>query len=337
MYTKLELDPVTRMLLNAGAETTKNDIEDPLQKPKLNDDPNLNVTFSDSESEDLSATDTTVLPVPKYLLHLGLETKLGFHDDIPLESAVYDLEDVKISIKEPLILATITDHPDYYFLTQVKKELARFDDEIHSSKYLYPADIVEIHFDLGLLSAKILHYASHYGCSTSPGWTLAKDVPDAMINAMLTTCDGAPLLIHMAQMHILLTRGILMDHKSVSRGKPLQRCMYQEHRTSHGRHARIDITTILHNAPQLHYTRCILHTQYAPNLAEVPGARLLLPKSSRSSPCSKGARFKGLCNKSLLTKIPFQKIPKPSPIGDVRVLFIGTQFSILYTFMYSPA
>ena len=33
-------------------------------------------------------------------------------------------------------------------------------------------------------------------------------------------------------------------------------------------HARIDITTILHDAPQLHYTRYILHTQYAPHLAE---------------------------------------------------------------------
>ena len=71
---------------------------------------------------------------------------------------------------------------------------------------------------------------------------------------------------------LLLERGILMDHEDVS-GKPLHRFMYQDHQTSHGRHARIDITTILHNAPQLHYTRYILHTQYAPNLAEVLGAR----------------------------------------------------------------
>ena len=77
---------------------------------------------------------------------------------------------------------------------------------------------------------------------------------------------------------------LLMYHEADSRRKPFQRCMYQEHRTSHGRHARIGITTILHNAPQLHSTSYILHTQYAPNLVEVPGARMLLPKSSRSSP-----------------------------------------------------
>ena len=34
------------------------------------------------------------------------------------------------------------------------------------------------------------------------------------------------------------------------------------------------------------------------------------------SPCSKDTRFKGIRNKSLLTKIPFQKIPKPSPIAN---------------------
>ena len=82
-----------------------------------------------------------------------------------------------IHIKGPLILATITDHPAYYFLTQVKDELTRLEDEIKSSKYLYPAGIAEIHFDLGLLSSKVLDYDGHYGCSTSPSWTLAKDVP----------------------------------------------------------------------------------------------------------------------------------------------------------------
>ena len=99
------------------------------------------------------------------------------HDYIPLESAIYDIEDVTIHIKGPLILATITDHPAYYFLTQVKDELTRLEDEIKSSKYLYPAGIAEIHFDLGLLSSKVLDYDGHYGCSTSPSWTLAKDVP----------------------------------------------------------------------------------------------------------------------------------------------------------------
>ena len=93
-------------------------------------------------------------------------------------------------------------HPAYYFLTQVKDELIRLGDEIKSSKYLHPEGIAEIHFDLGLLSAKVLHYAGHYGCSTSPSWTLAKDVPNDIINAIITSGVNAPLLIHMAQMHI---------------------------------------------------------------------------------------------------------------------------------------
>ena len=109
--------------LKAVAEPINTDIEDPLKQPKLNDDPNLNVTFSDSEEEDLSATDTNTLSFPKYFIPLGWETKLGFHDDIPLDSAVYTIEDVKISIKGPLILATITDHPAYYFLTKSRTNL----------------------------------------------------------------------------------------------------------------------------------------------------------------------------------------------------------------------
>jgi hypothetical protein len=195
---KIELDPATRMLLNAGAETTDIDNKDPLTQPEPNDDPNLHVTFSDDEEDE----DNNVLPFPRYFLHLGWETKLGFHDHIPLESAIYDIEDVQLHIKGPLILATITDHPAYYFLTQVKDELIRLGDEIKSSKYLHPEGIAEIHFDLGLLSAKVLHYAGHYGCSTSPSWTLAKDVPNDIINAIITSGVNAPLLIHMAQMHI---------------------------------------------------------------------------------------------------------------------------------------
>ena len=105
--SKLELDPATRKLLNAGAETINTDIEDPLLQPKLNDDPNLNVTFSDEEEDAV----INVLPVPKYLLYLGWEAKIGFHDYIPLESTVYDIEDVKISIKGPIVLAAITEPP----------------------------------------------------------------------------------------------------------------------------------------------------------------------------------------------------------------------------------
>jgi len=194
---KLELDPATRMLLNSGAKTTNIDNKDLLTQPERYD-PDLDVTFSDEE-EDAAIN---VLPVPKYLLYLGWGAKIRFHDYMPLESTVYDIEDVKISIKGPIVLAAITDHPAYYFLTQVKEELARLKDIVKSSKPLHPTGFAEVNFDFGLLSAKILHYASHYGRSTSPSWTLAKDVPDAMINAMRNAGDDAALLIHMAQMHI---------------------------------------------------------------------------------------------------------------------------------------
>ena len=52
------------------------------------------------------------------------------------------------------------------------------------------------------------------------------------------------------------------------------------------RHTRIDITTILHNAPQLHYSLHPTHTiRSSPSRG--PWARQPLPKSSSSSPCSK--------------------------------------------------
>jgi hypothetical protein len=144
---------------------------EPMEAPSLYD-PNLTVTFSDEEEDEAIEVPLMgqhdILPVPKYLIYLGHEANFGFHDYIPLESTVYDIEDVKISIKGPINLAAITDHPSYYFLTQVKEELDKLDDEIKSSKYLCPTGITEIHFDLGLLATKILHYASHYGHSTSP-------------------------------------------------------------------------------------------------------------------------------------------------------------------------
>ena len=51
-------------------------------------------------------------------------------------------------------------------------------------------------------------------------------------------------------------------------------------------HTRIGITTILHNAPQLHYSLHPTHTiRSSPSRG--PWARQPLPKSSSSSPCSK--------------------------------------------------
>ena len=67
------------------------------------------------------------------------------------------------------------------------------------------------------------------------------------------------------------------------------------------RHARIDITTILHNVPQLHYSLHPTHTIRS-SPSRVPYARRPLPKSSRTAFVLR--RLKGICKKSLLTKIP---------------------------------
>ena len=79
------------------------------------------------------------------------------------------------------------------------------------------------------------------------------------------------------------------------------------------RHTRIDITTILHNAPQLHYSLHLTHTVRS-SPSRGPSARRPLPKSSRTVLVLRYS--KGICKKSLLTKIPFQRIPKPRPIAN---------------------
>ena len=190
-----EPDPVTE------AKTTNIEMQ-----PKIIENPDLTATFSDEEDDEAGKVPSTqqhdIWPVPKCLIYIGHETNWGFHDYLPLESTVYHIEDVKLSIKGPIHLAAITDHPSYYFLTQVEEELNRLGDEINSSRYLCPTGKAEINFDIGLLATKILHYACHYGHSTSPSWTLAKDVPECTINAMRNAGDSAHLLIHMAQMHI---------------------------------------------------------------------------------------------------------------------------------------
>ena len=78
-------------------------------------------------------------------------------------------------------------------------------------------------------------------------------------------------------------------------------------------HTRIGITTILHNAPQLHYSLHPTHTiRSSPSRG--PWERQPLPKSSRTVLVLRCP--KGICKKSLLTKIPFQRIPKPRPIAN---------------------
>ena len=191
-------DPTTRTLLNSEAKTTNIHKEDPITQPKLTENSDLTVTFSDEEEDE----DPIVLPPSEYVLYLGWETRYGFHDHTPFESAIYEFGDKTIHIKAPPDLKKIYDTPAFYFLTQVKDETIRLNAEVKSSKFLHPSGIAEINFNFSLLSAKILDYASNYGCSTSPSWTLAKDVPEGIIKAMLRYGDRSPLFVHMAQTHI---------------------------------------------------------------------------------------------------------------------------------------
>jgi len=149
------------------------------------ENPDLVVTFSDEEDDEAgkvpSMQQHDILPNLQCLIYIGHEVNWGGHDYLPLESTVYHIEDVKLSIKGPIHLADITDHPSYYFLTQVEEELNRLGDEIKSSRYLSPTGKTEINFDFSLLGTKIVHYASHYGHSTSPSWTLANSASQEAI------------------------------------------------------------------------------------------------------------------------------------------------------------
>jgi len=169
-------------------------------QPKIIENPDLTATFSDEEVEVIS--NNIVLPHPGYLFYFGWETNRGFHTDIPLPMTIYEFEDKTIRIKTPPDLKHIYASAGYYFLTEVKEETIRLDAEMKTSKYLHSSGIDEINFSFGLLSAKILAYADNFGYSASPSWTLAKDVPEDIINVMRAKGDRLPMFIHMAQMHI---------------------------------------------------------------------------------------------------------------------------------------
>ena len=169
-------------------------------QPKIIENPDLTASFSDEEVEVISHN--IVLPHPGYLFYFGWETDRGFHTDIPLRTTVYEFEDRTIHIRTPPDLKHIYASAGYYFLTEVKEETTRLDAEMKTSKYLHSSGIDEINFSFGLLSAKILAYADNFGYSASPSWTLAKDVPEDIINVMRAKGDRLPMFVHMAQLHI---------------------------------------------------------------------------------------------------------------------------------------
>jgi hypothetical protein len=205
--TNIETQP--KIIENLDLVVTFSDEDSRSPTPRLPDEAkttNIETQQSDEEDDEAgkvpSMQQHDILPNLQYLIYIGDEVNWGGHDYLPLESTVYHIEDVKLSIKGPIHLAAITDHPSYYFLTQVEEELNRLGNEIKSSRYLSQTGKAEINFDISLLGTKIVHYASHYGYSTSPSWTLAKDIPEYTINAMRSVGDSAHLLVHMAQMHI---------------------------------------------------------------------------------------------------------------------------------------
>ena len=209
----------------------------PNKKPRLMDaiDTNLTVTFSDTDSSD----EKGMAPLEHYLEegslpYLGWWAPLertrqpkmfkvkDFWKNAPsltmeayetaslniIAPAIYQLEyeDTEethiITIPRDASMTDIKDHPSFWFLKQVLE--FRW-----TNPYPSPRDPLydEKRGEYALVAAKILDYANHRGHTISPSWTLAKDVPDQVILAMIDMIDNKPQyhaarLIHMAQLHI---------------------------------------------------------------------------------------------------------------------------------------
>ena len=153
-------------------------------------DPNLDVNFSDYEVDEPDIAiyrKFGTLPSPEDIFPLGWETtRYGFHDDFDVPPAKYifpgdEYEYPLINIDGPLRLDNIKEHPSYYFLLEVQEPYEKIKKDIDSDDYLETECYTKVHLELGLLAAKILHYAANYGRSISPSWTLAKEVPDGTL------------------------------------------------------------------------------------------------------------------------------------------------------------
>jgi hypothetical protein len=246
-------EPIVGMKRHYNEEGQQPDIYDvyPNKKPRLMDaiDTNLTVTFSDTDSSD----EKGMVPLEHYreegtLPHLGwwaplervrqrkmLQVKDPFDDKgyLTMEAyetvslniiapAVYQLEfeDTEethiITIPRDASMTDIKDHPSFWFLKQVLE--FRW-----TNPYPSPRDPLydEKRGEYALVAAKILDYANHRGHTISPSWTLAKDVPDQVILAMIAMIDKKPqyhaaILIHMAQLHIFYMAYIESMHPEIN-------------------------------------------------------------------------------------------------------------------------
>jgi hypothetical protein len=246
-------EPIVGIKRHYNEEGQQPDIYDvyPNKKPRLMDaiDMNLTVTFSDTDSSD----EKGMVPLEHYreegtLPHLGwwaplervrqrkmLQVKDPFDDKgyLTMEAyeavslniiapAVYQLEfeDTEethiITIPRDASMTDIKDHPSFWFLKQVLE--FRW-----TNPYPSPRDPLydEKRGEYALVAAKILDYANHRGHTISPSWTLAKDVPDQVILAMIAMIDKKPqyhaaILIHMAQLHIFYMAYIESMHPEIN-------------------------------------------------------------------------------------------------------------------------
>ena len=197
----------------------------PNKKPRLMDaiDTNLTVTFSDTDSSD----EKGMAPLEHYrekgtLPYLGWWAPLerarqqkmfkvkDFWKNAPsltmeayqtaslniIAPAIYQLEyeDTEethiITIPRDASMTDIKDHPSFWFLKQVLE--FRW-----TNPYPSPRDPLydEKRGEYALVAAKILDYANHRGHTISPSWTLAKDVPDQVILAMIDMIDTSPSIM----------------------------------------------------------------------------------------------------------------------------------------------
>ena len=176
--------------------------------------PNLIVTFSDTDSSDEKGMvqleyyrEEGILPTAGWWMPLEGYQGWWINIDLtlPLEMKIY--KDVKLNIIAPALyllefdtketqsitipgdasMTDIKDHPSFWFLTQVLEfrltnPYPSREDPLHDEK----CD------EYALLAAKILDYANHRRRTISPSWTLAKDVPDDVILDMIAMIDQRP-------------------------------------------------------------------------------------------------------------------------------------------------
>ena len=127
----------------------------------------------------------------------------------------------------------------------------------------------------------------------------------------------------------MLACGILMDHEAYSRRKPFQRCMYQEHRTSHG-HMHALVSPLYYTT---HHSCTLLATSSTHNtILTWPS-----PLEPRVSPKYRPLKFPSGRSHETHETQPFQFLTTLSlQPSSVLTLVLGPTYSALYGTSFFP-